>query len=105
MQGRLGAAGVLVGTKTILKELIACIELAALPPEARSAHSWLIMLYMLCGFANLVGGLTTMAPGGPGRSLSSLRTHWSLARWTSCPVAAWSSCCLEGAVVLRCLQA
>lgn len=63
------AAGALLGTKTILNELVAYIELAALPPDALSARSRVIMLYALCGFANLgslgimVGGLTTMAPG------------------------------------------
>jgi len=61
-------AGALLGTKTILNELIAYLELAALPPEALSARSRVIMTYALCGFANLgslgimIGGLTTMVP-------------------------------------------
>ena len=64
-----GTAGALLGTKTILNELVAYLELAALPPDALSARSRVIMLYALCGFANLgslgimVGGLTTMVPG------------------------------------------
>ncbi|WP_201213663.1 NupC/NupG family nucleoside CNT transporter [Rhodocyclus purpureus] len=63
-----GTAGALLGTKTILNELIAYIDLAALPPEALSERSRLIMLYALCGFANLgslgimIGGLTAMVP-------------------------------------------
>jgi CNT family concentrative nucleoside transporter len=63
-----GTAGALLGTKTILNELIAYLELAALPPEALSPHSRVVMTYALCGFANLgslgimIGGLTTMAP-------------------------------------------
>ena len=62
------AAGQLLGTKTVLNELIAYLDLAALPADALSARSRLIMTYALCGFANLgslgmpVGGLATMAP-------------------------------------------
>ncbi len=61
-------AGALMGSKTILNELIAYLELAALPPEALSPRSRLIMLYALCGFANfgslgiMIGGLSAMAP-------------------------------------------
>jgi CNT family concentrative nucleoside transporter len=61
-------AGSLMGTKTILNELIAYLELAKLPPDALDPRSRLIMLYAMCGFANfgslgiMIGGLTTMAP-------------------------------------------
>lgn len=61
-------AGSLLGTKTILNELIAYLDLAKLPAGTLSEKSRLIMLYALCGFANLgslgimVGGLGTMAP-------------------------------------------
>lgn len=63
-----GVAGALLGSKTVLNELIAYVELAALPPEALSPRSRILMTYALCGFANLgslgimIGGLTTMAP-------------------------------------------
>jgi CNT family concentrative nucleoside transporter len=63
-----GTAGALLGTKTILNELIAYLDLAALPEDALSARSRIIMTYALCGFANLgslgimIGGLTTMVP-------------------------------------------
>ncbi|HUP94463.1 MAG TPA: nucleoside transporter C-terminal domain-containing protein [Burkholderiales bacterium] len=62
------AAGALMGTKTILNELIAYVDMAALPPAALSERSRIIMTYALCGFANfgsvgiLVGGLTSMVP-------------------------------------------
>jgi CNT family concentrative nucleoside transporter len=62
------AAGALMGTKTVLNELIAYIDMAALPPDALSERSRIIMTYALCGFANfgsvgiLVGGLTAMIP-------------------------------------------
>lgn len=61
-------AGALMGTKTVLNEFIAYLDLAKLPPEALSARSRLIMTYALCGFANfgslgiLIGGLTTLCP-------------------------------------------
>jgi len=48
-----GTAGGLLGTKVVLNELIAYIDLAALPAEALSPSSRLIMTYALCGFANL----------------------------------------------------
>lgn len=61
-------AGALLGTKTVLNELIAYIELSNLPDEALSPRSRLIMTYALCGFANLssvgimIGAFTTMLP-------------------------------------------
>ena len=63
------AAGALLGTKTILNELVAYLELAQLPPEVLSERSRLLMTYALCGFANfgslgiMIGGLSTMCPG------------------------------------------
>jgi CNT family concentrative nucleoside transporter len=63
-----GAAGSLLGTKTILNELVAYLDLARLPEDALSPRSRLIMTYALCGFANIgslgimIGGLTAMAP-------------------------------------------
>lgn len=61
-------AGALMGTKTVLNELIAYLDMARLPAEALSPRSDLIMTYALCGFANLgslgilIGGLATMVP-------------------------------------------
>jgi CNT family concentrative nucleoside transporter len=57
-----------MGIKTILNEFVAYLRLAALPPDALSERSRLIMLYAMCGFANfgslgiMIGGLATMAP-------------------------------------------
>jgi CNT family concentrative nucleoside transporter len=62
-------AGSLMGTKTVLNELIAYIEMSNLPPGALSERSRLIMTYAMCGFANfgsvgiMIGGMTAMAPG------------------------------------------
>jgi len=61
-------AGSLMGTKTVLNELIAYVDLSKLAPDALDARSKLIMLYAMCGFANfaslgiMIGGLGTMAP-------------------------------------------
>jgi CNT family concentrative nucleoside transporter len=61
-------AGALMGTKTILNEFIAYVDLAHLAPAALSPRSRIIMTYALCGFANLgslgilIGGMSTMCP-------------------------------------------
>jgi len=46
-------AGSLMGTKVILNEFIAYLYMAALPLDALSDRSELLMLYAMCGFANL----------------------------------------------------
>src|SRR5262249_21274877 len=64
----IATAAALMGTKTVLNEFIAYVDLAHLPPEALSARSRLIMMYALCGFANfgslgiLIGGMGAMVP-------------------------------------------
>ena len=61
-------AGSLMGTKTVLNELIAYVELSRLAPELLEPRSRIIMTYALCGFANfgslgiMIGGLATMVP-------------------------------------------
>lgn len=61
-------AGSLLGTKLVLNEFIAYLDLAAQPAEALSGRSVLILAYALCGFANLgsvgilVGGLLAIVP-------------------------------------------
>ncbi len=61
-------AGFLMGTKTILNELLAFLEMAKLPAEALDPRSRLIMTYALASFANfgslgiLIGGLGSLAP-------------------------------------------
>jgi CNT family concentrative nucleoside transporter len=62
------AAGVLMGTKTVLNEFIAYVDMSNLSPGVLSERSLLIMSYALCGFANpgslgiMIGGLGAMAP-------------------------------------------
>jgi len=61
-------AGSLMGTKVVLNELLAYIEMAKLPAEALGHHSRLILTYAMCSFANfgslgiLIGGLGALCP-------------------------------------------
>ena len=61
-------AGALMGTKTVLNEFIAFLDLAKLSVDALSERSRVIMIYALCGFANfasigiMIGGLGTICP-------------------------------------------
>ena len=60
------AAGALLGTKTVINELVAYLDLAKM--TELSERSRLLLTYALCGFANLgslgimIGGLGTMSP-------------------------------------------
>ncbi len=61
-------AGSLLGTKTILNELIAYIDLTKLPPGALDPRSTLIVVYAMCGFANfssvgiVIAGMSALEP-------------------------------------------
>lgn len=48
-----GAAGGLMGTKAVLNEYVAYVDLAALPVGVLTPRSTLIITYALCGVANL----------------------------------------------------
>lgn len=62
------SAGSLLGTKMVLNEVAAFIGLSNLPSETLAPISNLIMMYALCGFANLssvaiqIGGIGGMVP-------------------------------------------
>lgn len=62
------SAGALMGTKVVLDEFIAYLDMARLAPGTLRPASLLIMTYAMCGFANpgslgiMIGGLGTMAP-------------------------------------------
>ena len=74
--GEATAAGALMGTKTVLNELIAYLDLAALPAETLSERTRLIITYAMCGFANfgslgiMIGGMGAMAPERRGEIVS-----------------------------------
>jgi len=61
-------AGSLMGTKTILNEFIAYIDMSRLAEGALSPKSLMIMTYAMCGFANpgslgiMIGGMGTLVP-------------------------------------------
>ncbi|HEB29077.1 MAG TPA: nucleoside:proton symporter [Porticoccus sp.] len=61
-------AGQLMASKVILNELITFLKFSALPSDALSDKSKIIMSYALCGFANfgslgiMIGGLTAICP-------------------------------------------
>jgi CNT family concentrative nucleoside transporter len=89
-------AGALMGTKTVLNELIAYVDMSRLPPDALSPRSVVIMTYAMCGFANpgslgiMIGGLGTMSPSRRGDIVAlGLRSI----------VAGTLSTCMTGAVV------
>jgi CNT family concentrative nucleoside transporter len=60
--------GSILGTKLVLNELVAYIQLANLPSAELTENSRLILTYALCGFANfgslgiMLGGLMTLVP-------------------------------------------
>ncbi|MGD2099529.1 MAG: nucleoside transporter C-terminal domain-containing protein [Desulfobacterales bacterium] len=89
-------AGALMGTKTILNELLAYLDLSRLSADALSPRSLLIMTYAMCGFANpgslgiMIGGLGTMAPG---------RRSEIVALGLRSIVAGTLATCMTGAVV------
>jgi CNT family concentrative nucleoside transporter len=61
-------AGALLGTKTVINEFVAYLDMAKLGEAELSARSRLLMTYALCGFANfgslgiMIGGMGTMCP-------------------------------------------
>jgi CNT family concentrative nucleoside transporter len=66
------AAGALMGTKAILNEYVAYQELAALAPGVLGYRARLIIVYAMCGFANLasigllISTIGTLSPGRRG---------------------------------------
>lgn len=91
-----GIAGRLMGTKTIINEFVAYLNLAGLSKDSLGPDSRLIMLYAMCGFANpgslgiMIGGLGTIAPERRGEIASlGLRSI----------VAGTIATCMTGAIV------
>jgi CNT family concentrative nucleoside transporter len=62
------AAGALLGTKTVINEFVAYLDMAKLGDAELSPRSRLLMTYAMCGFANfgslgiMIGGMGTMCP-------------------------------------------
>ena len=62
------SAGQLLGTKVVLNELVAYIQMSQLSPDSLSERGGLIMAYSICGFANfgslgiMIGGIGAIVP-------------------------------------------
>jgi len=89
-------AGSLMGTKTILNEFLAFLDMAKLPQGALDDRSRLIMTYALTSFANfgslgiLIGGLGSLAPE---------RRDEVVSLGLSAVIAGTLATCMTGAVV------
>jgi CNT family concentrative nucleoside transporter len=90
------AAARLMGTKTVLNELVAYLDLAALPPGALSPSARRIVVTALCGFANL--GSAGILVGGLGAMLPERRAEIATLGLRSI-VSGTIATCLSGAVV------
>jgi concentrative nucleoside transporter, CNT family len=90
-----GAAAALMGTKTVLNEFVAYLNLSALPPDTFVPRSRLIVTYALCGFANfgslgiMIGGLGAMVPD---------RRHEVVALGLRAILSGTLATCMSGAV-------
>ena len=87
------AAGSLLGTKTVINELVAYLDLSRM--DNISERSRLLLTYALCGFANfgslgiMLGGLNAMLPAERRADLASLGLKSVLAGLlTTCLTAA-----------------
>ena len=91
-----GPAALLMGTKTVVNEFASYLALAALPPEALGPRSRVVMVYAMCGFANLgsvgilVGGMAAMVPE---------RRHEVASLGMRALLSGTISTCLSGALV------
>ena len=89
-------ASTLMGTKTVLNEFIAYVDMAHVPADMLSVHSRLIMTYAMCGFANfgsagiMIGGMTAMCPE---------RKHDIVGLGLRSIVSGTIATCMSGAVV------
>ena len=86
----------LMGTKTVLNEFVAYIDMAHLPAAALGPRARLIMTYAMCGFANfgsagiMIGGMGAMCPE---------RRHDIVALGLRSILSGTIATCMSGAVV------
>ncbi|MEQ8234166.1 MAG: nucleoside transporter C-terminal domain-containing protein [Gammaproteobacteria bacterium] len=90
------AAGALLGIKVVLNELLAYLELAAMPASAFGEHTRLVLTYALCGFANI--GSLGMLIAALGVLVPERRTEVIALGWRSVVVGTLATCS-TGAVV------
>jgi concentrative nucleoside transporter, CNT family len=89
------AAGGLMGTKAILNEYVAYLELAALPAGTLGPRSLLIVTYALCGVANLasvgllVSTIGTLCPERRAEAAGLGMKSWVAGNLASAMTGAW----------------
>jgi CNT family concentrative nucleoside transporter len=93
--GEAQAAGGLMGTKAVLNEYVAYLELAALPAGALGPRATLIVTYALCGVANLasvgllVSTIGTLAPERRSEVAGLGMKSWVAGNLASAMTGAW----------------
>lgn len=93
--GEAQAAGGLMGTKAILNEYVAYLELAALPEGSLAPRSLLIVTYALCGVANLasvgllVSTIGTLCPERRAEAAGLGIKSWIAGNLASAMTGAW----------------
>jgi len=89
------AAGGLMGTKAVLNEYVAYLELAALPAGTLGPRATLIVTYALCGVANLasvgllVSTIGTLCPERRAEAAGLGMKSWIAGNLASCMTGAW----------------
>ncbi len=89
------AAGALMGTKSILNEYVAYLELAALPSDTFDDRSLLIVTYALCGVANLasvgllVSTIGTLCPERRAEAAGLGMKSWLAGNFATLMTGAW----------------
>ncbi len=93
--GEAQAAGGLMGTKAVLNEYVAYLELAALPAGTLGPRSLLIVTYALCGVANLasvgllVSTIGTLCPERRAEAAGLGMKSWVAGNLASAMTGAW----------------
>lgn len=89
------AAGALMGTKAVLNEYVAYLELAALPAGTLGPRSLLIVTYALCGVANLasvgllVSTIGTLCPERRAEAAGLGMKSWIAGNLATAMTGAW----------------
>ncbi len=89
------AAGALMGTKAVLNEYVAYLELAALPAGTLGPRSQLIVTYALCGVANLasvgllVSTIGTLCPERRAEAAGLGMRSWIAGNLATAMTGAW----------------
>lgn len=89
------AAGALMGTKAVLNEYVAYLELAALPAGTFAPRSLLIVTYALCGVANLasvgllVSTIGTLCPERRAEAAGLGMKSWIAGNLATAMTGAW----------------